>query len=82
MLIFVFSIALLPLQNLFSRILERQADRFALRFTPHKSDFISVMKKLAETNLADTEPSKLKKIFLYDHPPISERIKMGEKFEV
>lgn len=77
---FLSGIILLPLKNLFSRMLERQADQFALESIDNSENFVSVMKKLAEMNLSDTDPSKLKKVFLYDHPPISERIRMGEKF--
>ncbi|MGB2629909.1 MAG: M48 family metallopeptidase [Candidatus Omnitrophota bacterium] len=77
----VSGLAVLPVQNLFSRILERQADRFALECMKDPETFISVMKKLASMNLADMEPSRLKKIFLYDHPPICERIQMAEKIK-
>jgi STE24 endopeptidase len=77
----IFGLAVLPFQNLFSRVLERQSDRFAIEITGSPSAFIAVMKKLASVNLADTEPSAVKKIFLYDHPPIGERIRMGEEYE-
>ncbi|MDP8257929.1 MAG: M48 family metallopeptidase [Candidatus Aadella gelida] len=80
-IMFLMGIILLPLKNLFSRILEREADMFALKAIDNSENFVSVMKKLAEMNLADTDPSKLRKVFLYDHPPISERIRMGEEFE-
>ncbi|MFC1479851.1 M48 family metallopeptidase [Candidatus Omnitrophota bacterium] len=76
-----FGIILLPAQNLFSRILERQADTFALELTDEPEEFISVMRKLSEMNLADAEPSRMKKIFLYSHPPIGERIRMAEKIK-
>ena len=33
----------------------------------------------AEMNLSEMEPSWIKKIFMYDHPPVGERIKMAEK---
>ena len=36
---------------------------------------------LALTNLAEEDPSFLKKIFLYDHPPIRERIRMAEEIK-
>ncbi len=74
----IFGIILLPAQNFLSRVLERQADRFALDITGKPEEFISVMRKLASTNLADVAPSRLKKIFLYNHPPIAERIRMAE----
>ncbi|MEA3488754.1 MAG: M48 family metallopeptidase [Candidatus Omnitrophota bacterium] len=76
----VSGIILLPLQNFFSRILERQADRFALEITNKAGTFISVMRKLALMNLADVDPPLLKKVFLYDHPPVNERIRMAKEF--
>jgi len=75
--LFIFSLILVPAQNFFSRCLERQADKFALEATQDPDSFIRVMDKLAEMNLSDRDPSFLKKIFAYDHPPISERVQMA-----
>ncbi|NQT33379.1 MAG: M48 family metallopeptidase [Candidatus Omnitrophica bacterium] len=80
LLLSIFGIILMPAQNFFSRVLERQADGFTLKLTGDADAFVSVMKKLAEMNLADTDPSWLKKVFLYNHPPISERIRMAQEF--
>jgi len=80
-LMICFSMVILPLQNLFSRALERQADAFTLETTGSPRAFISMMRKLASRNLADEDPSKLKKIFFYDHPPIRERIRMAEGYD-
>ena len=74
----IFSVLIMPIHNFFSRILEEEADTFALELTGEPGAFVSVMKKLAVTNLADTDPSRIRKIFFYNHPPISERIKMAE----
>jgi STE24 endopeptidase len=76
------SFILLPFQNSFSRLLERQADRFALRVTGLKDSFISMMEKLAQQNLSDPNPSLLEEIFLYDHPPVSKRIRQAEQFSL
>ena len=81
-LLMAFSLAVLPLQNFFSRILERQADRFALDLTKEPAIFARTMEKLGEMNLAELTPSTLKKIFLYSHPPINERIEMAKKWEM
>lgn len=81
LLMILFNMAILPLANLVSRTLENEADRFSLNLTGNPETFISVMRKLASMNLADISPSKLKKIFLYDHPPISERIKRAQGYE-
>jgi STE24 endopeptidase len=78
LLMIFFGLIILPWQNLFSRVLERQADRFTLDITSDAGTFISVMRKLASMNLADVDPSWWRKVLFYDHPPIAERIKMAE----
>jgi len=75
----ILNIFILPLSNAYSRKLEKDADRFALKVTANKPAFISTMKKLAEQNLADTAPGKFYEIMLYDHPPISRRLEFAEK---
>ncbi|MBD3426259.1 MAG: M48 family metalloprotease [Candidatus Omnitrophica bacterium] len=74
-----FGLVLLPVQNWFSRLLEKQADSFTLRITGNPDSFIRVMSKLADMNLAEIDPSFLKKIFMYNHPPINERIEMARR---
>jgi STE24 endopeptidase len=64
----------LPLANGFSRLIERQADDFALTTTRNAPAFISAMERLAQLNLAERRPSRLKEIFLYSHPAIERRI--------
>jgi len=78
-LMLVFSLVVLPLQNAFSRVLERQSDRFALKITAAPAVFASVMRKLGAMNLSEFKPSRIKKIFFYDHPPLDERIEMAER---
>jgi STE24 endopeptidase len=75
----LFGLVILPLQNWFSRYLEVQADRFALDTARSPGKFISCMDKLAGMNLAERTPSRWKKVFLYDHPPVGERIAMGRE---
>lgn len=74
------NIVTLPLHNMFSRKLEKDADQFALEITGNKNAFISTMKKLAGQNLADMTPGKFYEIILYSHPPISKRISFAESF--
>ena len=74
----VVSLLLTPLQLAYSRDLERRADAFALALTRDADAFISAMRKLAATNLADPSPSRLRVWFLYSHPSISERIARAE----
>ena len=70
----------LPLTNAFSRHLEKGADRFCLTLTQDPENFMAMMKKLGELNLADFSPHPLIEIFLYDHPAIAKRIKFAEGF--
>lgn len=72
------SFLMLPLQNGYSRRLERQADWFALELTQDRQHFISSMEKLAEQNLADKDPHPLIEFLFYDHPAIGKRIKMAK----
>jgi len=81
LVLFIVSFFLSPLQSAFSRKLERESDLFALRVTQNKDAFISLMKKLAEKNLADPNPPKIVEFLFYDHPPISKRIKLAEEFK-
>ena len=78
LVLFITGFLTMPLQNGFSRKLETEADIFALEVTKNRSVFISLMRKLADRNLADPNPSKLVKFLFYDHPPIHERIKLAE----
>ncbi|MFH1790854.1 MAG: M48 family metallopeptidase [Candidatus Omnitrophota bacterium] len=77
--LYIFSFIMMPLQNAYSRALERRADDFAIRVTADPDAFISLMTKLAGMNLADPDPPEIIKYLLYDHPPVSERLEMGEQ---
>jgi len=78
--IFLFSIVTMPINNAFSRMLERQADRFALSITGKPEAFTTGMQRLARQNLADTEPSPTIEFLLHSHPSISKRVRMAEQF--
>jgi STE24 endopeptidase len=69
---------LLPLLNWISRIMERNADYLALKFTGLTEAFVSMMEKLNEQNLAERKPAGWIKILFFDHPPIEERIALAE----
>ncbi|MFQ6032343.1 MAG: M48 family metallopeptidase, partial [Candidatus Zixiibacteriota bacterium] len=77
----VYGIITMPFGPAFSRHMEREADKFALDLTHNKEAFISTMDKLAYINLADPNPSPIVEFLLYDHPPISKRIKFAEEYE-
>jgi STE24 endopeptidase len=75
------SIAMTPAANAMSRAFERNADRFALTLTKNPSAFISAMRRLAQQNLAEEQPSRVVQVLFYTHPPIRERIAVAEAFE-
>ncbi|MFH1692009.1 MAG: M48 family metallopeptidase [Candidatus Omnitrophota bacterium] len=80
MIIMWAGLAVLPLQNAYSRLLEKKADLFALEATGSPEVFISMMKRLGEKNFAEFSPSKIAEIFLYSHPPINKRIAYALEF--
>ena len=73
------SFIFMPIQNAYSRKLERQADDFAISITGKAGAFISSMEKLAKINLALLTPPKIIKYMFYSHPPISERIEFARE---
>lgn len=73
----VFQMLLLPLQNYLTRNMERNADIMALKFTGNAPAFAAMLEKLGEQNMSERKPSKLAKIFFYDHPPLEERVELA-----
>lgn len=70
----LFAVFMQPLENIFSRGFEKNADTMALKSTGLKDAFISTMDKLASQNLSDRNPHPVIKFLFFDHPPIDERI--------
>ena len=81
LLLTLLSVVAMPVENSYSRAMERKADSFALSLTNSPDAFISCMDKLANQNLADKAPSKIVEFMLYNHPPISKRIKMAKNYK-
>jgi STE24 endopeptidase len=75
------SLVILPLANALSRHHERRADRFALKLTRNPSAFASVMRRLAQQNLAEDHPSRVVQMLFYSHPPFVERLEMAREWE-
>lgn len=69
-----------PLANAYSRRREELADRYALEATRNPEAFISAFEKLANQNLAETEPEPWVEIWLSSHPSIAKRVAMGNAF--
>jgi STE24 endopeptidase len=82
LVLFVLSLAGLPIQNGISRHFERQADWTSLELTANPAAFIRAEVDLARSNLADLDPPRAVIWLLYTHPPVAERIRMAESFPV
>ena len=79
LVLFIFMVFSLPINNTFSRKLERQADKEAIKLTNNPKAFISSMEKLARQNLSDKTPNPVIYFLLHNHPSISERINMAKQ---
>jgi STE24 endopeptidase len=76
----VFFLLVGPLQNLMSRYYEWQCDTYALRRTGMKGAYLSAFRKLAVLNKDDPDPHPLEVLLFHSHPPISQRLSVGEKW--
>jgi STE24 endopeptidase len=70
----IVSLLFTPVANALSRAHERRADRYALDTTKNSLAFISAMKRLAATNLAEERPSRFVELFFHTHPSTAARI--------
>jgi STE24 endopeptidase len=76
----VFSLIVMPIGNTYSRLIEYQADEYALQVTRNATAFKSAMTRLANQNLAELEPSPIFEFLFYDHPSIGKRLKHADEF--
>lgn len=76
------SLALMPLANALSRAHERHADHYALEMTRNAPAFVTAMKRLGATNLAEEHPSRLVEMLFYTHPPVDARIAAAHAWAV
>lgn len=79
-LIAAFSLVFMPITNGYSRLVEYQADEYALQSTHKVAAFKSAMTRLANQNLAEIEPSPLIEFFFYSHPSIKRRLAHADDF--
>ena len=75
----LFGLATMPLENGFSRWRERRADVYALTLTHNGKAYASALKRLANQNLADAEPEAWVEWLLYSHPALGKRIALAER---
>jgi STE24 endopeptidase len=70
-----------PISNTISRIMERNADQYALDMTRDPASFISAFKRLANQNLSQLDPNPLVEMLFYTHPAIGKRISHAERWQ-
>jgi len=70
----------LPVINMISRYLERQADYFALSLTGLIGSFISAMEHLAALNLAEMDPHPVIEFLFHGHPSPARRIQAAKNY--
>jgi STE24 endopeptidase len=68
------SLAMTPVSHALSRAHERRADRFALDLTGNPDAFVSAMRRLSVTNLAEEDPSRAVVWLFHSHPSAAARI--------
>jgi STE24 endopeptidase len=73
--------ASLPVQNMFSRYIERQADEVSLDLAKKPQAFIDAEIRLAILNKSDVTPSRWNTVLFATHPPVVQRIHMAEQWE-
>jgi STE24 endopeptidase len=78
LVLMLFNLALMPLENAISRFFERQCDRYALERTRLVAAYRSAFTKLARMNKTDPDPAPLVVWLFDDHPPIRERLAMAD----
>jgi Zn-dependent protease with chaperone function len=76
----LYGLLTMPLENAYSRNREVAADRFALQATGNGPAFASALTRLANQNLAEVDPEPWVELLLYSHPALSKRIAMAETY--
>jgi STE24 endopeptidase len=76
----VFGLLVMPLGNSYSRLIEYQADEYALQTTGKVEAFKSAMTRLANQNLAEAEPPPIVEVLFHDHPSIHNRLRHADAF--
>jgi STE24 endopeptidase len=62
-----------PLENLWTRRFEYQADAFAVHTTGEPQPLIAALRRLTEKNLSNLTPHPWYSKFYYSHPTLTER---------
>ena len=79
-LLSLYGLVLMPINNAFSRWRENLADDYALESTGKAQAFASAFTRLANQNLSDVDPQSWVVFIFYSHPPLNTRIAKAEKW--
>jgi STE24 endopeptidase len=77
----LYGLIIMPLGNTFSRQRELKADQYALKMTGNGAAYASALTRLANQNLAETDPEPWVEYLLYSHPALEKRIAMAENYQ-
>ena len=77
----LYGLLTMPIDNAFSRWREHLADRYSLQATNQPGAFASAMTRLANQNLSEVDPEKWVVFLFYSHPPLRERISFAEQWK-
>ena len=76
----VYGLVTMPLNNALSRWRENMADDYALQATGKSEAFASAFTRLANQNLGDVDPEKWVVFMFYSHPSLGERIEKAKQW--
>ncbi len=76
----LYGLLTMPIENGFSRWRERLADLYALQATGKGEAFASSLTRLANQNLAEVDPEPWVEFLLHSHPALSKRIAFAKNF--
>jgi STE24 endopeptidase len=81
LLLGVYNLLIMPIENGVTRWRERMADEYALQSTGRSEAFTSAFIRLANQNLGEVDPEPWVVFLFYDHPPLGERIEMAKNWK-
>jgi STE24 endopeptidase len=77
-LLSLYQLVTMPIENAFSRWREGKADDYALKATHKPEAYASAFTRLANQNLSDIDPEPWVVFLFYNHPPLNARIAKAE----
>lgn len=77
----IYGLVTMPLNNALSRWRENMADDYALQATGKSEAFASAFTRLANQNLGEVDPENWVIFLFYSHPPLGQRIDKARKWK-